>query len=189
MKTSILYFFSAAILASIVLSCADVQKPEQLAKIDQLVATIDSIELVVQANNLDSGIHYHNNSEAVERRIKQNYFTDTVDLNIARKMDRFKVMRRKIKPLTYDYNNLVKGCKEAKEKLALLKEDIENGHNERDRYDEFIKFEANKVYQLQVLCDGYHQDHTEMTNTYKELFGFLNKFSLDLAEKAKDNQQ
>ena len=188
-KSSLYLLLGALAFSLTIVACANVNKPEQLAKIDAMMASIDSVELVVQENNLDSGMHYHTSAEAVERRIKNNYYTDTIDLIVAKKMDAFKVMRRKIKPLTYDYNNLVKGCVEARAKLNLLRTDIENGNNERDRYDEFLKFEANKVYQLQVLCEGYHVDHTKMTGTYNELFDFLNKFSLELAEKAAVNKQ
>ena len=126
---------------------------------------------------------------ASSARIKKNYYTDTVDLEIARKMDAFKVMRRKLKPLTYGFVNLKKGCEEVKSSLTLLKADIENGNNARDKYDEYLKFESDKVYQLQVLCAEYHNDRTAILGTYYELFDFLNKFSLDLAEKAKSRKQ
>lgn len=189
MKKLSFFAVTCLVFATILISCADVRKPEQLQSIADMQADVDSLRGVLKANPMDSGFILHTETEAVERRIKNNFYTDTVNMAVARKMDAFKVMRRKLKPLTYDFNNLMKGIAQMDTSLAELKTDIENGDNERDRYDEFILFEQGKVHQLDVICQDYVKSRTEVMKVYYDLYDDLNKFSLELAEKAKSKKQ
>ena len=70
-KLSLFLFISLCSFSLVLVSCADVKKPEQLEKIAKMMATIDSIELVVAENDLDSGIIFHNSAESIERKNKK----------------------------------------------------------------------------------------------------------------------
>ena len=182
-------FFSLFVTTSILLtSCADALRPEQLAKVEQMQNQIDSLEQVILNHPLDSAAMKAQEAEIVERRIKNNYFPDTIDKALAQKMNRFKVMRRSLAPLGYDFINLKNGFREMRMSLDNLYSDIDNGHNERDKYDEFIRFEQSKLEQLRALSDEYLKARQENLQTFDELFPELEAFSKDLAKKAKNRQ-
>jgi hypothetical protein len=182
MKSTFFFLFSALLVLS---SCADAKKPIQLEAVDSMLVSVDSIAQIVLENKIDSSLQYSNQAEDVERRIKRFYFTDTINEAFARKMDAFKVMRRKFKPLTMDQLTLDKGCVDMKESLKKLRSDIENSYNERDKYDEFIGFEQAKLEQLQILSADYVDTKNKTILTFHDLYDELNAFSMMLVEKAK----
>lgn len=170
-------------------ACSDVKRGEQLAKINQLNASLDSIKLLVESNPLDSANLYAQISHDVELRIKNNYFADTINMVLGKKMDAYKVMRRKWAPLGYDYRNLLQGVKETKESLRQLKHDIENGDGDRSKYDEFLSFETEKVNQLKALAEQYIDTRRETYDTFHTLHEELNQFSIELLKKAEASKK
>jgi len=177
--------FSTLLVALLVLSaCTDVQKPRQLATIEALNHSLDSIKTVITENRLDSALQYSQMAQGVELRIKNHYFADTIDLELGKKMDAYKVMRRKFQPLGMDYTNILKGTEEIKESLRELKHDIENGDGNRDKYDEYILFEKAKFDQINALCSDYVNTRNETMATFNQLHRELNAFSFELVKKA-----
>jgi hypothetical protein len=75
------------------------------------------------------------------------------------------------------------GLKAEKETLVTLKRDIENGNGRRDKYAEYIKFEQQKVYQLQQLLKAYVDHKNTTIKEFNEIYAELNAFSLKLMEK------
>jgi hypothetical protein len=177
------YIFFFACLLSLS-ACTDIQKPKQLSTIETLNSTLDSIQKVVSANPLDSANEYSQLSQGVELRIKNNYFADTIDMELGRKMDAYKVMRRKWASLGYDFRNIVAGVAETKESLRQLKHDIDNGDGDRGKYDEYISFEKTKVEQLNELSNQYIETRTQTFNTFNQLHKELDTFSRVLVKRA-----
>ena len=172
-----------------VLSCSDIHKPAQLEKISTLNATLDSLHKVVLVNQLDSANSYSLLSHDVELRIKNNYFADTIDMELGKKMDAYKVMRRKWSPLGYEYRNLLKGIAETKESLRQLKHDIDNGDGSREKYDQYLAFESSKVEQLNLLSDQYVTTRAQTFKTFHDLHEELDAFSRELVRKAENKRK
>ncbi len=165
------------------ISCSDLKKNEQIQAITKMEATLDSIQTVLKANEVDTIAGLSTAANVIETRIKNNYKTDTIDMELGRKMDAYKIMRRSFRPLGDAYYRVQEGTSEEKLTLANLKKDIENGDGDRAKYDEYVKFEEEKVNQLRILLDDYIQQKTKTMNTFHELHEELEAFSWSLTTK------
>ncbi len=161
-------------------SCIDLETSEQLEKIESMNQTIDSVETVFSEHKLDSLSTISKNAYGVENRIKNNYHSDTINIEFGRKMDAFKVMRRSISPLSKALTVIPKSIDEERNKLIELKADIENGNGKREKYAEFISFEEEKVSQLRSLLADYIETKEACVKTYGDYYQELNEFSLSL---------
>ena len=194
------------VTAVIFAACGDLDKAKHLKAIAQMEKSLDSMDVVLKENRLDTlaGIQIAANSLLM--RIKTYYSADTIDVELGKKMDQFKRVMRSIKPkkgrvqnknndttvivmanrsIGNGFSVVHTGVKEEKLTLAVLKKDIENGNGRRDKYDEYIKFEQDKVLQLQVLLKAY-VDHKNVTiKEFNEIYSELNAYSLELMEKKK----
>lgn len=161
----------------------DLKTSQQLETIEAMNQTIDSLETVFNENKLDSVAKISLNAYGVENRIKKNYVSDTINLELGRKMDAFKVMRRNLKPLGKSLTIVPTSIEEERQKLKELKTDIENGDGKREKYAEYISFEQDKVNQLKTLVTEYIEIKNSSLTTYNELYKELNDFSMSLLKK------
>lgn len=176
------YFF--VILAAVLLSsCTDLKKGKQLETIEKMNSSLDSIQTVLFQHEIDTIAALGVAANTLELRIKNNYYADTIDMALGKKMDAYKVMRRTFGPLGRSFSVIKNGVVAEKEVLKNLKSDIENGYGERKKYDEYVKFEEGKVNQLRVLLNDYVTEKEKTMKTFFELHDELNAFSLELLEK------
>lgn len=173
---TVLISFSALFMTS----CIDLETSEQLDRIASMNQTIDSVETVLNEQKLDSIGIISNNAYGVENRIKNNYYSDTINLELGRKMDAFKVMRRSLSPINKSLSIIAKSIDEERTKLKELKVDIENGDGKREKYSEFISYEEAKVDQLRVLLTEYVETKEACLKTYNDYYDELNDFSMSL---------
>jgi small-conductance mechanosensitive channel len=164
-------------------SCMDLETSKQLEQISAMNQTLDSIETVFQEHKIDTIAKLSLNAYNIENRIKKNYVSDTVNMEFARKMDAFKVMRNNFAPIGKSQTIIPSSIKEEREKLVALKTDIENGNGKREAYAEHVAFEQNKVSQLRSLLNEYVEKKEKSLQTYINLSDELNEFSLSLLEK------
>ena len=137
--------FFLALIIGLFTSCADLQKKEQLAKIDVMNQTLDSLEKELITQKIDTLPELKLSTSTVELRIKQNLFMDKVDIELGKKMDAYKRMRRALGPLGKAYGKVNKSVLEIREAIKNLSSDIENGYGERNKYDEYITFEKKEL--------------------------------------------
>ncbi|MFK7783523.1 MAG: hypothetical protein AB8B56_00330 [Crocinitomicaceae bacterium] len=164
-------------------SCMDLKTSEQLETIESMNQTIDSLETVFNENKLDSIAKISLGAYGIENRIKNNYVSDTINIELGKKMDAFKVMRRNLKPLGKSLSIIPESIEEERAKLKELQADIENGNGKREKYDEYISFEQGKVDQLKTLVTEYIRVKDQSIQTYDDLFDELNAFSMSLLKK------
>lgn len=169
-------------------ACSDVKKNEQLAKIDKMNVSLDSIQTVLFENEIDTIAALSVATNTVELRIKNNYEADTIDMELGKKMDAYKVMRRTLGTLGRSFSVIKNGVIAEKETLSILKSDIEKGNGERSKYDEFVLFENGKVEQLRSLLNDYVSQKEKTMKTFHELHDELNAFSMSLLDKKKKVQ-
>ncbi|MBP6090768.1 MAG: hypothetical protein KA521_05895 [Crocinitomicaceae bacterium] len=181
MKQLLFLCLSALVLAA----CSDLKKQEQINSIDLLSKSVDSIQKIVLKSEIDSIVYRKTATQDVELRIKQNFYSDTVNLAFGKKMDAYKVMRRKFGPLSRTYNALKIGSADELVTLSKLKNDINSGSGERDKYAEFIQFEMNKVKQLSIILSDYLKEKDTTLKVYHQLHPELLAFSLALIKDKK----
>lgn len=164
-------------------SCMDLETSTRLERIASMEQTIDSVEVVFAEHKLDSMAVLSIRAYDVENRIKKNYTADTIDMELGRKMDAFKVMRRNFNPMGKAMSAIPTSIEELREKLSQLKTDIENGDGKREKYDEYLSFEEAKVAQLRALLTDFVETKIASLKTYDELYEELNAFSHSLLKK------
>ncbi len=177
-------FVLFSLLGLLLFSCSDIQKTDQLAKIDALNKSVDSLESIYLENRIDSIPKWSNTAYMVENRIKNNYVADTIDMELGRKMDAYKVMRKKFTPLSKTMNAIRTGIGEERTALETLRTDIDEGSGERDKYDEYIVFEAQKVEQLKALSTDFLEMRSYCYETFEKHHFELNSFSMSLLDKS-----
>lgn len=168
------------------ISCADLNKKKQIERIDAMETSLDSLKKIHEAEKTDSLFAWSQTCYAVEKRVKENYTADTIDLDFGKKMDAFKVMRRNLKPVGKSMNALRTGIEEEREALKKLRNDIDNGNGERDKYDEYLTYEEQKVQQLRTLCTEFVDTKKACQKTFDELYEELATFSYSLEQKNKE---
>jgi hypothetical protein len=176
-----LFFFIA--LIGLLGSCADLQKKEQLAKIDGMNQRVDSLETELKKHTIDSITELKLSTSTVELRIKNNLILDKVDIELGRKMDAYKRMRRALNPLGEASKKVKNSITEEREALKNLYSDIENGYGERNKYEEYLTFESDKINKISVLLNDYKEQKEVIFKTYSELHEELYTFSMSLLEK------
>jgi len=170
-------------LVSLLTACADLQKKEQLEKINLLSTSLDSLENIVKTEKIDTLASLKFNTSAVELRIKTYLVSDKIDTVLAHKMNAYKRMRRALNPLGNAYGKVKSGILEERTALKNLKADIENGYGEREKYDEYIAFEKEKINKLNQLFTDFMQQKESIFSTYELLHNELNDFSMVLLDK------
>ena len=140
---------------SLLLSCADMQRDQFLKQLNKLDKQLLQIESKLEEEQIEDISSIKSKTMQTELRIKQNLHLDTINMALAKQLDAYKVMRRSVKPLMQQYMKARNGVQEEKKVLKQLKRDIQEGRGERHRYAEYIRFERQKVKQLDLLCDDF----------------------------------
>ena len=171
-------------LVSFLTSCADINKEQQLKRIQQEQKRLDQLAEQIKDKRMDEVSSLKVNTMQTELKIKQHLHLDTINLDLAQQLDAYKLMRKSINPITKQLRQLRTGIKEEKTVLKLLAQDVELGRGERQRFDEFIKFEHNKVDQLAALTKEYLRAKAQLFEDYYALYPPVNALANQLQEKA-----
>lgn len=179
MKKSIFLVLMAVIFSA----CADLRKDQLFQKIEALNQKLEKLEGELKDTRLNDVATIKNNTMQTELRIKQNLHLDTVNMELAKKLDAYKLMRKSIKPVMQQLVKIRQGISEEKEVLQQLKNDIQDGRGKRDRYEEYIKFEAQKVAQLDALTKDFIRAKNKFFTDYKRLYPPVTAFADSLLKK------
>lgn len=174
----------ALVLTSIVLfSCQDLKKDAQLKKITALKESVTTIQTDFNKNKVDTLNRVISSVFDVEFRIRRNYKSDTINTELGKKVNAYKMIRKRLKPIAGNYIKLEKGTKEELEALTKLEKDIQNNSGDKAKYDEYITFEEDKVEQLKMVLSETIENQNNCLKTFKELHKELNDFSWSLVNK------
>lgn len=164
-------------------SCQDIKKEKQVQEINQMLQKMDNIHNSFIENKNDSIKKIIASVMEVELRIRQNYNSDTIPLELGKKVNEYKMIAKKLSAIHKLYTQLEKGTLEEKESLKKLKKDIENSLGQRAKYDEYLKLEKKKVKQLENIFDEMISEQQKSIKSYYQLHKELNEFSFNLIEK------
>lgn len=164
-------------------ACVDLKKDAYINRISKLERTLSITERKLHMNKLVSLPELKRQTGDVELRIKNYLVLDTMDLVTGKKIQAYKIMIKNWKPIGKQYSQLKNGIKEERRTLKNLRKDIEAGAGDRASYEQYLRFEKNKVMQLDVLLQEYVRLKKETLQTYHSLHKELNHFSLKLLRK------
>ena len=170
-------------LLLLIVSCSDFDQENQEKSVSTLSEQVKTFKKEFDAIKIDSISGLKLSTYEVERRIKQNYYSDTIDILFGQKMDDFKRMRRMLGPLGKEQGRLKNSINEELIQLTKLHSDISKGYGKRESYNEYIQFEKNKVTQIAVLYDEYVKMRAQFLEMYNDLYIELNTFSKSIQVK------
>ena len=122
----VLLFFSV--------SCSDLDKEKQEKNVLVLSEQMKTYKNEFDVIKIDSISVLKLSTYDVERRVKQNYYSDTLDVLFGQKMDDFKRMRRMLGPLGKEQIRLKNSINEELLQLEKLHSDISKGYGKRERF-------------------------------------------------------
>jgi hypothetical protein len=164
-------------------ACSSSNNEKHLEQIAKMNTSLDSLEKVMLANEIDTIAALRIATNGVELRIKNNYYSDTIDMELGKKMDAYKVMRRSLGPLSRSYTTVQTGITEERIALTNLKTDIENGNGDVTKYQEYVDFENGKVNQLSKILGEYVKEKNKTMKTFHKLHQELYDFSIEVTNK------
>lgn len=163
------YFVVFAGLALTLSSCKNENKKELLTEIDSMEKTLDSLETVAEDTTRYRKTDIVASVRNTILKVKNNYKPDTIDYVLAEQMNSYKEIRKAISKNSGNLAKAKQTIPEVKEKLEDLRHDIENGVNDRDKYQEFINYEKSKISEIEQVLSYY----IETTNTYYKRYDSL----------------
>ena len=164
----------------LIFSCSDLSRGTQLKTVVSLRQTVDSVETVLIENTFEEVDRYFKDAKIVESRIKENYNSDTISLELANKIDRYKEMMKNTLLLKKNYGNIISDVEKLQLNLEHLQEDIDLGNGDRSKYDEYLIKEQKNVQLVRGLLVEYVSTRKEIIDNYKNLHDDVYNFSFDL---------
>jgi len=150
------------------MSCSDLSRPDQLQRLEILNDSIDSMEVLIsesEPSDLDAMIQL---SQEVSGKFEQ-LGLDTIDYEFAIRLDRFKRMGTSCAKVKFSFEQQKLDLEEERTAVENLINDINAGNGRRDKYDEYIAFEEEKVAKLSVRLNEYLDELNEAIDAYDEL--------------------
>lgn len=167
------------ILVVVALSaCSDLKKRGHLEDVTKLQDRIQSSEETLLENELENRDELFIAKENVYLNIEQ-LEDDTISLDRALVLDQMKYMFTLLEPVSSQYDALIELIKEEKSILDKLEADIEKANGKRHKYDEYIRYEKEKVAKLERAVTKYVESKTQISNTLEELHNEITELNVE----------
>lgn len=160
---------SATGILLLLCACHDMNKQQQLGRVSEMIQRIDSLKNAVAHISQDSVQLAISGVSEAESRFREIYRSDTLELETARKIDAFRKIRKELEPLSDVLPQVGPELEKERDALQKLRGDIRNATGNRDKYDEYLLFEQNKVNELNVLIHELIETETNCLYSYREL--------------------
>ena len=162
------------------------EREELLSKVHSLQNELDSTEVFLLSNKIDTVSDLRLAISSVVLRIKNNLELSTVDTILAQKLNRYKVIGKNIDYLHRSYVNTKNAIQQEKKDLENLAYDIENGVSNFNEFSEFVEFEKGKLDTIKVSAKSFVVDKRKNLDGFFSLHHELNAFSLSLISEDND---
>lgn len=163
MKLVLSFLFLILIALS---SCSDLKRTKQISTIESYQNSLDSIEVVLQSNKIDTLEIMQAASEKLMKQIVMNYNSDTVSIDFAKKLDEYKFLTTSIPSVINVQNNLINYLDKIHISLRNLKEDIEHASGKKAKYPAYISFEYKKVVKVRKMSTDYMEKRNHLIQHY-----------------------
>ncbi len=157
-------------------SCSDLKKGDQLSEIQALQRSIDSIEVVLIENHIDTLDDLSMTMRILNIDLARLKSSDTVPLELAYKMDEYKWMRKSVPIIATNQVALKEGVVEVRQSLKKLEVDVSNASGRKDKYDDYIAFEQKKVKELTSTLSETMNLRDKLVNDFATIHGEINRF-------------
>jgi DNA repair ATPase RecN len=173
-------YFSLLFIGLFFYACSDFTKGNQLKELDRMQQTIDSIETVLIENKYEEVDRFYKDALIVEKRIKENYSSDTISIEFAKQLDSYKSNMDLTPQLKKSYVKLLKELDVERNNLTNLMDDISNSNGDRSAYEDYILKEKNDVSTMRNNLRKYVENRKQIIEVYQQLHDTIYQFSFDL---------
>jgi len=136
--------FVCVFLCCLLFACADLEKSDQLKRVNNLLENVDSLLIVLnEINDSQLSVEIEENNKMLSD-LTMRAADDTIVESEAKFMDNYANYISKISSLKIRMENLKRALDEQKITIGNLEKDIENVAGKRDLYDENLNFEEKK---------------------------------------------
>ena len=177
MKFFIFFIFLFSLVA-----CHDVAKKQQLEELSILDKRVDHIQREYENLKKDTVSEIIYTMKELKYRVKFDIEDDTLSMPMAKDLDAYNRIYKKLNLVETYGEKILFGSQKVKNSLTNLINDIKNGDGERDNYDKFLAFEADKVDNLQQILDDMSKLQKENIRAYKQVKDTVEKFAAELAQ-------
>jgi len=179
-----LKIFVISILSISIASCSNTDKKKYIAEINKMEDTLDSLSSIAfDTTRQDPGKMVLSVRETIAD-VKENYLPDTIDYELAEKMNSYKEIRKTISKNSGNLAKAKQSIPEVQEKLADLKHDVQNGVNDRDKYAEYISYERGKIEEIKHVLSYYLETTEESYKLYDSLHPIIKNLGASLEEES-----
>jgi hypothetical protein len=166
-------------------SCLDAERKAHLDKLDGMIHQLDSLKSNYAKIPLDSinliREHVNNN----ERYIKNYYLDDTLDVDFARAMNRYRGIRKGSGYIVEKRIFLDTVFDFQLNQMKKLHTDISNGTGKRDKYEQFVKGEEENV---NLILSSF-KDFSERFSFMRKEFNEINPMIESIIERLKQGEE
>jgi chromosome segregation ATPase len=155
-------FVALITLITVLSACSDLKKQDQLDRLEKIQERVEKAKSQLTDNVLKEAGALKTVEERVMSSI-QELEDDTIELEVAYRLDEIKHLYLKLTPTLAQYDELNTFLDEEDKVLKKLKVDIENGNGKRHKYDKFISHEAGKVTKLEDAVTNYMENKTAIS--------------------------
>ena len=163
-------------------ACSDFNRPNQLEKIEHLENQLEELKTVFDYDSMELIVK---EIQRVESRLLMYFETDTLQLDLIKKLDNYKRVKPSLLFVLENKNRVIDTRIQRIESLSKLKFDIENGVGRRDKYDQNIQFEKEEMDKYQIFVNYCDSTTSYSFKTFNILQNDVLGFTLRLEEKYK----
>ena len=146
-----LYVISAVVLCT---SCSDVKRSGYIDEIVKIQSSIDSMGLIIEEIDFGSLDDLLTSSKEVEAKMVL-LSTDTIPLELALEIDHCVATISSGEAIKFGIEMLKEEISIVKGATESLMNDISEDSGHREKYEEYIQFEKDKVDELRSILDQY----------------------------------
>ncbi|HZH87389.1 MAG TPA: hypothetical protein VFD77_08730 [Brumimicrobium sp.] len=181
-----LKIFAVLMISISLTSCNNAEKKKHLAEIDVMEATLDSLSLIANDTTSSNASQIIYSVRETISNVKENYNPDTIDYDLAEKMNSYKEIRKVISRNSGNIAKAKQAIPEVQAKLADLKHDVENGVNDREKYNEYINYEKAKIEEIKHVLSYYLETTKEYNDLYDSLHPIIKALGDSLEHSSHD---
>lgn len=156
-------------------SCADLKRKDQLKQLSEVEKSLDSIQTVlIETFDVDEFVSILDLNQELSIKIKEN--TDTISVEFALVLDDYNNVFRNKSDVRGEFNILRDNLLRAKLSIHNLQSDIEEGEGQRGEYNDFVKFEQQKVQTLRNDLTTFIQLYNPFIELHEKYYSKIDSF-------------
>ncbi len=188
MKQSFYDFLLVALTTVATTACNPATKYKtEITEIDSCLTVVDSLQTMydeIPFDSLDLMYSHVVNNEDVVREL---YMVDTVNQDVARKLNDAKSVRKAFKAVSVEQSEFKTELQTSKMQLETLKKDIKEGVLTEEQIKQYLGQEKKALSSLELSLRGFYELQNREKSRYYKVVPAVDEFVDQLIAEQKEN--